>query len=212
MTIRGVKLTGLRAKQKENRKRSIIDAAKSLFIEAGYDGTTIDHIAEKAGVSGVTVHNYYDTKAGVLMAVVAESDLSLLERIEQELAADPTSLLTLFLEFSKIIRLHAIENLNKSIWREVIAASINDAKSRFGKNYISLDHKLAMALISPIEKLQAKGEISTNIHAYDLAKALFQLQNARFIQFISSDQLSSNDVNELLEKDINALLNCYTKD
>ena len=75
-------MAGLREKQKEDRKRSIVAAARKLFMEAGYEGTTIDGIAEEAGLSGVTVHNYYGTKSGVLMAVVAESDRELLGRID----------------------------------------------------------------------------------------------------------------------------------
>ena len=54
-------MAGLREKQKEDRKRSIVAAARKLFMEAGYEGTTIDGIAEEAGLSGVTVHNYYGT-------------------------------------------------------------------------------------------------------------------------------------------------------
>ncbi len=199
-------MAGLREQQKENRKRSILSAARQLFLESGYDGTTIDGIAEAAGLSGVTVHNYYGTKSGVLMALVAENDRSLLDRISSGLTTEPESLTTLLLQFAAIIRTNATDNLNKSIWREVIAASIGDAQSRFGKSYISLDHKLAMALVEPIEQLQQTGKISATVSAYDLAKALFQLQNARFIQFISFEQLSSDEVNELLVRDMQALL------
>lgn len=199
-------MAGLREQQKENRKRSILSAARQLFLESGYDGTTIDGIAEAAGLSGVTVHNYYGTKSGVLMALVAENDRSLLDRISTGLTSEPESLTTLLLQFAGIIRTHATDNLNKSIWREIIAASIGDAQSRFGKSYISLDHKLAMALVEPIEQLQQTGKVSATVSAYDLAKALFQLQNARFIQFISFEQLSSDEVNELLVRDMQALL------
>ena len=204
-------MAGLREKQKEDRKRSIVAAARKLFMEAGYEGTTIDGIAEEAGLSGVTVHNYYGTKSGVLMAVVADSDRELLGRIDEDLSVEQNSLTSLLLLFAGVIHRHAVTHLDKSLWRQVIASSVSDSESRFSKGYISLDHKLAMALVSPIEKLQAAGKVNPEADAYHLAKALFQLQNGRFIQFISFDELSSDEVNDLLVNDMQALLSALPR-
>ena len=38
-----------------------------------------------------------------------------------------------------------------------------------------------------------------------LGKALFHLQNARFIQFISSDEITQQDIEERLRNDLTAL-------
>ena len=45
----------LRAEQARATRRAIVDAAARLFVEHGYGGTTIDAIAEAAGVSRKTV-------------------------------------------------------------------------------------------------------------------------------------------------------------
>ncbi len=45
----------LRAAQAQATRRSIVDAAAVLFVERGYGGTSIDAIAEAAGVSRKTV-------------------------------------------------------------------------------------------------------------------------------------------------------------
>jgi len=45
----------LRAEQARATRRAIVDAAARLFVEHGYGGTTVDAIAEQAGVSRKTV-------------------------------------------------------------------------------------------------------------------------------------------------------------
>ena len=49
-------------------RRSILDAARDLFIDQGYVRTTVPAIAERAGVSRATVFNSVRTKAEVLRA------------------------------------------------------------------------------------------------------------------------------------------------
>ena len=78
-------MSSLRARQKEDRRNRIVSSAKTLFKKKGYEKTTIESIAVAAGVSGVTVHNYYGTKAGVLLALVIESDKQLIARLNESL-------------------------------------------------------------------------------------------------------------------------------
>jgi AcrR family transcriptional regulator len=44
----------------------LADAAAELFLEQGYTGTTVDHIAQRAGVSRATFFNYFDAKSDVM--------------------------------------------------------------------------------------------------------------------------------------------------
>ena len=85
-------MTTLRARQKEDRRKRIVLSAKSLFKEKGYEKTTIESIAEATGVSGVTVHNYYGTKAGVLLALVVESDEELIQKLSESLPQEDIDL------------------------------------------------------------------------------------------------------------------------
>lgn len=56
-----------RAKAAQTR-RAVIDAASSLFVEQGYAGTSIQEIADVAGVSRATVFNAVGGKAALLKA------------------------------------------------------------------------------------------------------------------------------------------------
>lgn len=198
-------MSKLRARQKEDRRKRIVAAAKSLFKRNGYEATTIESIAEAAGVSGVTVHNYYGTKAGVLLALVVDSDALLIARLTESLPRDATDLTDLTVLFAREIMDHAMGNLEKKIWRQVIAAVTSEAGTQLSKAYFKLDQQLAYVLITRIEAMQAAGHLPAGIDPVHLGKALFHLQNARFIQFISSDALTRDEVETRLRNDLVAL-------
>jgi AcrR family transcriptional regulator len=56
----------LRDRHKDQTRRALRDSALKLFASQGYDATTIEEIAERAGVSTRTFFRYFPTKEGVL--------------------------------------------------------------------------------------------------------------------------------------------------
>ena len=60
----------LRAEQARATRRAIVDAAARLFVERGYGGTTVDAIAEAAGVSRKTVFTSVGGKIEALKLAV----------------------------------------------------------------------------------------------------------------------------------------------
>ena len=198
-------MSSLRARQKEDRRNRIVSAAQVLFKRKGYQKTTIENIAEEAGVSGVTVHNYYGTKAGVLLALVVDSDERLIKQLDKTLTEHRDGVVPLTLSFARQIMSHALENLEKDIWRQVIAAVTSEAGTQVSKAYAKLDAQLALVLVRHLEAMQGDGRLSRDTDPLHLGRALFQLQNARFIEFISNDTLSEDDAEARLRNDLTAL-------
>jgi AcrR family transcriptional regulator len=54
------------------KKSAIIRAASDLFASRGYDGTSMDMIAEAAGVSRQTIYNQFENKDALFRALAAE--------------------------------------------------------------------------------------------------------------------------------------------
>ena len=50
----------------------ILDAALAEFTRAGVHGATMQGIAERAGVSPMTVYNHFDDKEGLVLALISE--------------------------------------------------------------------------------------------------------------------------------------------
>jgi len=61
---------GVRNEQKAATREKVLDAARDLFNEIGYDETTIRAIAERAGVSVGSVFTTFASKAEVLSHVM----------------------------------------------------------------------------------------------------------------------------------------------
>jgi AcrR family transcriptional regulator len=53
-------------------KEAILEAASTLFANAGYRGTTIAAVAEKVGISDAGVLHHFKTKEALLLAVLQE--------------------------------------------------------------------------------------------------------------------------------------------
>jgi TetR/AcrR family transcriptional regulator, mexJK operon transcriptional repressor len=56
--------------RREERRRSILDAAEGLFLEQGYDRVTLGAIVRRSGGSLATVYELFGNKQGLLRAVV----------------------------------------------------------------------------------------------------------------------------------------------
>ena len=50
--------------------RGVLDAARDCFVESGFDGTTMEAIAERAGVTKKTLYLRYPDKGALLKAVL----------------------------------------------------------------------------------------------------------------------------------------------
>ncbi|WP_337031647.1 TetR/AcrR family transcriptional regulator [Paenibacillus illinoisensis] len=70
-------------KGSSDKRAKIIAAARDLFVSDGFDRSSVDAIAAKAGVSKRTVYDYYGDKQNLLLAVVEESSSAVLDMIEQ---------------------------------------------------------------------------------------------------------------------------------
>lgn len=58
--------------QAEQTKKRILYAAQNLFQEAGFEAVTIDQLAKRAEVSSPTIYSLFQSKKGVLFALMDE--------------------------------------------------------------------------------------------------------------------------------------------
>ncbi len=66
-----VRMTG------KQRREQLLEIGRSVFAERGYDGTSVEEIAERAGVSKPVVYEHFGGKEG-LYAVVVDREMQLL--------------------------------------------------------------------------------------------------------------------------------------
>src|SRR5258707_1886324 len=88
------------------RDARLLDAATTLFMERGFDGTSIDAVAEAAGVSKPTVYARYRDKRDLFAAVLRDRIREWLAPLSaaaeaQATESNPKSIETTLLELSR---------------------------------------------------------------------------------------------------------------
>jgi AcrR family transcriptional regulator len=74
-------------------RRALLDAARGVFDEVGYDRATTREIGERAGVDPALIARYFDSKEGLFIAAIAAGSAE-----EEELDFAPPALLGFLLE------------------------------------------------------------------------------------------------------------------
>ncbi len=80
------------ARDKENRRENILDAAEVVFVERGFDRTPMDEIARRAGISRALLYVYFTDKAAIMRGIMLRAIDSMCRRFEQAVADGATGL------------------------------------------------------------------------------------------------------------------------
>jgi AcrR family transcriptional regulator len=67
------------------KRRAILDAATSVFLEKGYLGASMDEIAELAAVSKQTVYKHFSTKEALFVAIVRSTSNQASDTVHNEM-------------------------------------------------------------------------------------------------------------------------------
>jgi AcrR family transcriptional regulator len=78
-----------------DREQQMLDVAERAFAERGYQGVSMDDIAEQVGVTKPMLYEYFGSKEGLLLACMARSRAELYDRTRAAMdgAADPKDML-----------------------------------------------------------------------------------------------------------------------
>jgi AcrR family transcriptional regulator len=90
-----------RKKEKENKKNTILKAARKLFFDRGFKFVTVDSIAAKAGVSKGSIYLYFDSKEEIYAQVLIADNIELNKNIKIFSTREAPAA-ELLLEFSQI--------------------------------------------------------------------------------------------------------------
>jgi TetR/AcrR family transcriptional regulator, mexJK operon transcriptional repressor len=115
------------------KRAAILSAARELFLTVGFDRSSVDAVAARAGVSKRTVYDYFGDKQTLLRAVVETAGRGMLTTIERTLdetlggVAKAAELEEALVAFAMRI---ATEMLGSAEYATLVRLALTDAQPR----------------------------------------------------------------------------------
>ena len=102
--------TDTRRRRKAERPHEILEAAFAEFSRNGYAVTTLDQIAERAGVTKGTIYVYFENKEHLFITMVRELMKVTLDTVQEMLERHQGSTADLLREQFSFIYQHIVED------------------------------------------------------------------------------------------------------
>jgi AcrR family transcriptional regulator len=176
-------MSGLRERQKEQRRQVIAEAALELFKRNGFAATTLDQIAVQAGVSAPTVVNYFGGKQEILLALLKQPDEQAMREARANLDenSDPLEALC---EFEGLMTDYQLQAMPASLWRELapflLTGELAEAMSPW--NAAVIEETKALLL-----HFQQTGKVRESIDLDVVATLFNQYANMAFIRLATQE-------------------------
>lgn len=160
-----VGLLGMRRTKEEAAvtRQNIMTAAEELFFREGFDGASLDRIAEAAGVKRGAVHFHFTNKIGLLVALAERETAALMEleaRVDAETLTDPLGALGDLL--AETIEAFEREPRRRAIIRALILADLKlDAEGVDDADLAGFDSRLYGAEKKIVQAAEARGQLGT---------------------------------------------------
>ncbi|KII33915.1 TetR/AcrR family transcriptional regulator [Pseudomonas fluorescens] len=176
-------MSGLRERQKEQRRQVIAEAALELFKRNGFAATTLDQIAVQAGVSAPTVVNYFGGKQEILLALLKQPDEQAMREARANLDDDSDPLEALC-EFEGLMTDYQLQAMPASLWRELapflLTGELAEAMSPWNAAVIGETKALLL-------HFQQAGKVRESIDLDVVATLFNQYANMAFIRLATQE-------------------------
>ena len=187
-------MAGLRAKQKADKTRRILESATTLFQQQGFESARIEDIAEMAEVSVGTLYNYYQNKGEILVATVAMEVTEVLQAGGAILADPPLDVAVALRALIEQYYDHSLIYLSKEMWRTAMAISIQQPDTPLSRRYTDLDRQLCQQVIDLVKALQARGMVHPAVDVKAIGEVIFSNLNMMFMEFCKEEEMSLDDL------------------
>lgn len=186
----------LRQRHAETTRRTILEAARALFVNEGYAQTSIRRLADEAGVAVQTIYGTFGSKPGVVIALLDLVDNEMVAPIAHRMmrSKDPAEMVELAASLERHVR-----EANSDLLRVLAEGAASDAElkpmweqgfDRHRQGVSQLVTRLAKAKQLRTE-LTADDAVATalaltSIEAYDEAVRHLGWSHDRYEQWLAS--------------------------
>jgi len=166
------------------RRKAIADAAREVFSEKGYAGTTIDNVAERSEFAKATLYKSFKTKEELYLSVledvfreinnIAEKAMEENLPVRQRFATFVERLITHFSDHSDFFRLlmREVGRVNTQGWRGTPHAMIHEQLNDILAH--GLERGIKQKEIRKIDTLHAAQVFNHMVYAYHMNNLFFE--------------------------------------
>ena len=190
----------LRETNKVSRQKRIVANAARFFSSIGYDLTGIEMVAERSNVSPATIYNNFDNKIGLLLAVLIDEGEGVEQIGETIIAQRQRNDVDIIYKLIELYVDHPMEFMNKSCWRQALAASTASSHKKFSQEYHNVDRKLKAQLIRVMHALKDEQVFITEWDSQSLGEIIWNNVNQMFTDFISDEPMSIQELKDALKR------------
>ncbi len=196
----------LRQTNKANRQKRIVANAARFFSSIGYDLTAIEMVAERSNVSPATIYNNFENKIGLLLAVLIEEGADVQQIGEKVISQRQKNDSDVIYRLIDLYVDHPMEFMNKSCWRQALAASTASSNKKFTQEYQNVDRQLKKQLIDVMHALKEEDAFLPVVDAQALGEIIWNNVNQMFTDFISAEAMPLVELKSAVKRQTEAIL------
>ncbi len=171
----------------EVRADKILDAAAELIERWGYNKTTIDDIAKKAGVAKGTIYLHWKTRDDLFWTLLRREDIRLMEDIRRRISEDPEEGSTLH----GMLKHSMLATMKSPLARAMLLMDVNMLGTLANKDFSSNSFPERMkGFENFLTYLRDQGSIRADI---DIQKHIYML-SAITLGFLLANQWMPNNL------------------
>jgi len=176
-----------------------------------YDLTAIELVAERSDVSPATIYNNFENKTGLLLAVLIDEGQAVQQLGEKIIAQRKPSDADIIYPLIDLYVDHPMEFMNKSCWRQALAASTASSNKKFTQEYRNVDEQLKTQLIDLMHSLYQEQVFIAQVNPQSLGEIIWNNVNQMFTDFISDEEMSIEVLKETLDRQTSAIMRLALK-
>jgi AcrR family transcriptional regulator len=197
----------LREEKKRQVRKDILDAARELIEQRGYDSSTMRDIAGTARVSYQTLYNYFPTKAAILAALLNDVVEQAVADIEALIEGYDGGLVETLNAINRA-RIDLVARRDRELWRIISVDRLRDGQDA-GAVHQRLDDAAGERLKQLLALARQRGELVPDVDVGLLSDTLKALGERAVARYLEASAASRRSVAESLAAQTSLLVTPY---
>ncbi len=188
-------MAGLRETKKQDRRQKIAEAALALFDKKGFEATTMEAIAENAGLGVGTLYNYYPSKADLLLGIIS-GRAGPFERDLKNIVLHPPGRLPDALRACCDSYLASFSFFSRRIWRDFVVTALSRGLPLF-----EMIRTVDGVFLGLVEELMGRYRPSAETSARNLYSVILH----NIMAYISSEDMEPQELRRNILRQIEVM-------